>query len=136
MRIGELAKAAGVSPRSLRYYEQRGLLRARRRDNGYREYDASAVTRVHNIRTLLDTGLKADEIRALGSCLDDHDPGDHDPGVQGPGGQGPADARALYEQRLRVVRDRLAALAEVERRIADKLGQLPASPGGGPRQLR
>lgn len=125
MRIGELAKAAGVSPRSLRYYEQRGLLRARRQDNGYREYDASAVTRVHNIRTLLDTGLKADEIRALGSCIDDHDPG-----------QGPADARALYEQRLRVVRSRLAALAELERRIADKLGELPASPGGGTRQLR
>lgn len=38
MRIGELAELAGVSTRSLRYYEAQGLLRARRAANGYREY--------------------------------------------------------------------------------------------------
>ena len=39
MRIGELAARVGTSTRTLRYYESRGLLRARRAVNGYRDYD-------------------------------------------------------------------------------------------------
>lgn len=39
MRMGELADLTGVSPRSLRYYEQRGLLAPQRADNGYLAYD-------------------------------------------------------------------------------------------------
>lgn len=72
MRIGELASASGVSTRALRYYEERGLLTADRRRNGYRDYDDAAVARVHNIRTLLDAGLSAENIGALTACLD-HD---------------------------------------------------------------
>lgn len=36
MRIGELAARAGTTTRTLRYYESRGLLAARRTENGYR----------------------------------------------------------------------------------------------------
>jgi DNA-binding transcriptional MerR regulator len=36
MRIGELAERAGTTTRTLRYYESRGLLPARRAVNGYR----------------------------------------------------------------------------------------------------
>ena len=39
MRIGELAERAGVSTRALRYYEEQGLISARRAHNGYRDYD-------------------------------------------------------------------------------------------------
>ncbi|UZI28651.1 MerR family DNA-binding transcriptional regulator [Streptomyces sp. CA-278952] len=39
MRIGELARRAGTTTRTLRYYESRGLLPARRAENGYRSYD-------------------------------------------------------------------------------------------------
>jgi len=46
MRIGELSKATGVSVRSLRYFEQKGLLAASRLQSGYREYPKLAVEQV------------------------------------------------------------------------------------------
>lgn len=57
MRIGELARRTGVSRRSLRYYEQHGLLHARRGGNDWREYDEPAVDRVRAIAELLASGL-------------------------------------------------------------------------------
>ncbi|MFF3541098.1 MerR family transcriptional regulator [Streptomyces platensis] len=69
MRIGELARRTGVSTRVLRYYEQRGLLHARRDTNGYRRYDErESVERVGRIRELLAVGLNTDDIRALLPC--------------------------------------------------------------------
>jgi len=43
MRIGELAEATGLSRDTLRFYEERGLLAARRRGNRYRDYPVEAV---------------------------------------------------------------------------------------------
>jgi len=57
MQIGELSERTGASVRSLRYYEQQGLLESARRPNGYREYPANAVATVETIRALLDIGL-------------------------------------------------------------------------------
>lgn len=69
MRIGELARRTGVSTRVLRYYEQRGLLRAERDANGYRRYDGEgAVATVGRIREMLATGLNTDDIRELLPC--------------------------------------------------------------------
>ncbi|MFB6440759.1 MerR family transcriptional regulator [Streptomyces sp. NPDC056411] len=69
MRIGELARRAGVSARVLRYYEQRGLLSSGRDANGYRRYEGeAAVERVRKIRELLATGLNTEDIRALLPC--------------------------------------------------------------------
>src|SRR4051812_6144593 len=57
MQIGELSERTGASVRSLRYYEQQGLLESARRPNGYREYPPNAVATVETIRALLDIGL-------------------------------------------------------------------------------
>lgn len=69
MRIGELAQRARTSTRTLRYYEQQGLLRARRTANGYRDYDEVDVRLVHEIRSLLDIGFNLDETRPFVECL-------------------------------------------------------------------
>ncbi len=68
MLIGELSRRAGVNAHQLRYYEAQGLLEADRGANGYREYDESAVLRVHQIRHLLGAGLSSEDIAYLLPC--------------------------------------------------------------------
>ncbi|MET9093810.1 MerR family transcriptional regulator [Streptomyces cyaneofuscatus] len=63
MRIGELAERAGTTTRTLRYYESRGLLPARRAENGYRSYDEGDLRLLQQIRTLQDFGFDLEETR-------------------------------------------------------------------------
>ncbi|WP_433523605.1 MerR family transcriptional regulator [Nocardia pseudovaccinii] len=69
MLIGELAERVGTSTRTLRYYEEHGLVRARRSTNGYRVYDESELRVVNKIRTLLDVGFDLDDIRPFVACI-------------------------------------------------------------------
>ncbi|MFH9267038.1 MerR family transcriptional regulator [Streptomyces sp. NPDC017546] len=69
MRIGELARRAGTTTRTLRYYESRGLLPARRAENGYRNYDEGDLRLLLQIRTLQDFGFDLEETRPFVDCL-------------------------------------------------------------------
>lgn len=77
MRIGELSKRTGVSPRSLRYYEEQGLLTSSRSDAGQRHYSDAEVERVSVIRQLFDAGMSSRVIATVLPCVET--PGD--PGV-------------------------------------------------------
>jgi DNA-binding transcriptional MerR regulator len=66
MQIGELAALAGVSQRTIHYYERLGLLRpAAREGAGYRYYDSEAAQRLAKIAALKRLGLNLDEIAAV-----------------------------------------------------------------------
>jgi DNA-binding transcriptional MerR regulator len=78
MRIGELARRTGVSERSLRYYEQQGLLAAGRTSGGQREYPEQAVDRVIRIQELFAAGLHSKKIARLLPCIRDADGGPAD----------------------------------------------------------
>ncbi|MGC7102401.1 MerR family transcriptional regulator [Amycolatopsis lurida] len=75
MRIGELAHRTGVSERSLRYYEQQGLLVADRTRGGHRDYPEAAVDRVIRIQELFAAGLHSKKIARLLPCMRDADGG-------------------------------------------------------------
>ncbi|PZT69348.1 MerR family transcriptional regulator [Streptomyces sp. SW4] len=75
MRIGELARRTGVSERSLRYYEQQGLLAAERTPGGHRAYPEAAVDRVVRIQELYAAGLCSSKIAQLLPCMRDTDGG-------------------------------------------------------------
>ncbi|WP_053675684.1 MerR family transcriptional regulator [Streptomyces sp. NRRL B-1140] len=75
MRIGELARRTGVSERSLRYYEKRGMLFAERTPGGHREYPEAAVDRVIRIQELFAAGLGSEKIVRLLPCMRDTDGG-------------------------------------------------------------
>ena len=66
MRIGELAKAVGLSTSALRYYEEAGLLGTPdRTESGYRVYAAEAVGRIQFVQRAKALGLTLREVREL-----------------------------------------------------------------------
>ncbi|GAA1717752.1 MerR family transcriptional regulator [Kribbella yunnanensis] len=69
MRIGDLAAAAGVTVKAVRYYESQGLLKPRRESNGYRAYDAEDVVIVREVKALLSLGLTAEQTYPFIECL-------------------------------------------------------------------
>ncbi|RKN41738.1 MerR family transcriptional regulator [Streptomyces hoynatensis] len=80
MRIGEAAAAAGLTTRAVRYYEERGLIAARRSPAGHREYDELDVRRLRALRELLSTGLTIADVRDLVAALESVPPGARPPG--------------------------------------------------------
>ena len=70
MRIGELAGQTGTSVRSLRYYEEHGLLKSKRTASGQRRYSNDAVERVRLLRRLYSAGLTSTTIATLLPCVD------------------------------------------------------------------
>lgn len=70
MRIGDLARQAGVSARALRYYEEQGLLTSERSPTGQRIYPESAVERVRLIQQFFTAGLASRTILRLMPCVD------------------------------------------------------------------
>jgi DNA-binding transcriptional MerR regulator len=66
-RIGQAAEAAGVSTRTLRYYEQRGLLLpSSHSPGGERRYNNDDVERLQTIRQLVeDLGTDLDTVRVM-----------------------------------------------------------------------
>ncbi|MDG4787749.1 MerR family transcriptional regulator [Micromonospora sp. WMMD1102] len=70
MRIGELAARTGVSVRSLRYYEEQGLLTSLRSPSGHRRYSEGQVERILLIQRLFSAGLSSRTIVDLLPCVD------------------------------------------------------------------
>lgn len=70
MRIGQLAERTDASVRSLRYYEEQGLLESSRTTGGHREYRESDVTRVRFMQLLYAAGMPSRRIIELLPFLD------------------------------------------------------------------
>jgi DNA-binding transcriptional MerR regulator len=119
MRIGELARRSGTSARSIRYYEQQGLMVARRHANGYRDYDEADLRLVGEIRSLLVNGFDLEEIRPFVDCLH--------AGIQArracPGGID------VYRRKLAELDSRIGELQALRGRVARELHQLQARTG-------
>ena len=66
LRIGEVARSAGVNVQTLRYYERRRLVVPRfRRHSGQREYDLADVSRVKIIKAAQRLGFTLAEIQEM-----------------------------------------------------------------------
>lgn len=63
--IGTLARDAGVHVETVRYYEQRGLLKQPRRAGGWRRYDDEALSVLRFVKRAQELGFSLDEVRDL-----------------------------------------------------------------------
>ncbi|MCY0927644.1 MerR family transcriptional regulator [Streptomyces sp. H27-H1] len=121
MRIGELAGRAGTSTRTLRYYESRGLLPARRDGNGYRTYDEEDLRLLRQIRTLQDFGFDLEETRPFLECLRaGHPSGDSCPA-----------SLAVYRRKLAELDGLIGRLGGVRDQVARQLAEAEAEAEAG-----
>lgn len=71
MRIGEIADWAGIGVKTIRYYEDIGVLPPpARTPSGYRDYDATVVDRLTFVRAAQSVGLTLGEIREIVALRD------------------------------------------------------------------
>jgi MerR family copper efflux transcriptional regulator len=119
MQIAEAARAAGTTPRALRWYQQHGLLEPRRSPTGYRDYDERAVQRVRHIRELLNLGFTLTDVQAFVDLLDREVPAD----FTQPGS--PICHLALEKARARLAAldERIAAATKIRDRLAERLAE-------------
>ncbi|GAB3295570.1 MerR family transcriptional regulator [Parasphingorhabdus pacifica] len=71
MQIGEVAERTGLSLRTIRYYEEVGLVvPSARSQGGFRLYTEPDVDRLHLIKRMKPLGFQLDEMRDLLAILD------------------------------------------------------------------
>ncbi|OBV40772.1 MerR family transcriptional regulator [Janthinobacterium psychrotolerans] len=112
MQIGDMAQATGLSRDTLRYYEKRGLLRAARSANGYRDYPPEAVGWLRYLRTAQELGFTLAEIEADMPLLAAPDTAET-----------AALLRAALARKLHSIDARIAALAQLRGELARRLGE-------------
>lgn len=99
MNIGIASEKSGLPSKTIRYYEDIGLLSPARTDNGYRDYSMADVHRLRFLQCSRSLGFSVDECRELLSLYHDTE-------------RASADVKAIAE----------AKLVEIDRKIAELVG--------------
>ncbi|MFE9859932.1 MerR family transcriptional regulator [Streptomyces sp. NPDC005780] len=120
MRIGELASRAGVSVRSVRYYEEQGLLASVRSSSGQRHYTDESVERVAFIQRLYAAGLSSRTVAELLPCVDAPSRENSDSALERMAQE--RDRLSLHIEDLLRTRETLDALVETARVFREQLG--------------
>ncbi|EIK97036.1 MerR family transcriptional regulator [Pseudomonas sp. M47T1] len=108
MKIGQLAKAAGVSCDALRFYEERGLIRATRSANGYRHYPAQTVQLVLYIRTAQQLGFSLAEV------------GENLPALWQASDEPVERLAVVFAQKLAAIDERIAQLQRLRQALSER----------------
>ncbi|MFQ5967921.1 MAG: heavy metal-responsive transcriptional regulator [Acidimicrobiia bacterium] len=123
VRIGQLAAETGVPAKTIRFYEDVGVLPPPdRTPSGYRDYDEKAAKRLGFVRSAQRAGLTLKEVRAVFDIRD--------------GGEAPCRHVAdLVERKLTEIDERMQALRNIKKELhrlaerAERLSPGDCSPG-------
>lgn len=100
MNIGAAARLSGLPPKTIRYYEEIGLLTASRAPNGYRDYSEADVHRLGFVQRARRLGFSVEECRQLLPLYADRS-------------RASADVKAIATEKLVQIDRRIAELAEL-----------------------
>lgn len=115
MKIGEIAKAAGVSTSRIRFYERKGIIPpAARGENGYRDYPAELVAILRFIEQAQGLGFSLKEIASV-----EVQPGEHIVSC--------TDALAMLAEKHKTITALIAEARDRKRRIEALMAELEAS---------
>ncbi|GGL07654.1 MerR family transcriptional regulator [Mangrovihabitans endophyticus] len=130
MQIGEAAGRAGLSIRTLRHYEEAGLITpSARSDGGFRLYTEADLGRLRLVRRMKPIGFTLDQMREVLHLLDALESGAATSAVR----DRLAEFHAAALQRVRTLRDELATAEEFVSRLEHQMSARmtrPRSPAG------
>ncbi len=101
MNISDAAAETGLPPKTIRYYEDIGLVSPTRRPNGYRAYDGDDIHRLRFMQRARSLGFSVQDCRALLSLYADD-------------GRASAEVRAIASRHLAAIRRKIAELKSLE----------------------
>lgn len=105
MNIGEVAEALGLPAKTIRYYEEIGLVRPARQGNGYRAYSGGDLHRLAFLARARSLGFSIEECRALLALYSDRQ-------------RSSADVRAIAAAHLAQIDAKIAALGTMRDTLA------------------
>jgi Cu(I)-responsive transcriptional regulator len=105
MNIGDAGKRAGLPAKTIRYYEDIGLIRPDRRANGFRDYGEREVNELRFIARARGLGFSVEECRRLLGLWRDR-------------GRPSAAVRETAERHIADIRSRIAELEAMEKTLA------------------
>jgi Cu(I)-responsive transcriptional regulator len=104
MNIGEASRRSGLPAKTIRYYEQIGLMTPARRDNDYRDYAERDVHELRFVARARALGFSIEECRRLLALYRDRT-------------RSSADVREAAQRHLAQIRSKIAELREMERTL-------------------
>lgn len=104
MKIGDVARATGLSVKSVRYYHDIGLIEARRSDNGYRSFDKTSIEQLRFVHQCREMGFSIDECRSLMALKRDPH-------------RAAGDVKALAQQHLCTVTEKIRRMQALEQQL-------------------
>lgn len=114
MHIGELAERTGLSLRTIRHYDEVGLVTpSGRSDGGFREYSPSDLSRLMLIRRMKPLGYSLEQMAELLAAIDARATGDESPEAE--------EALDRFRRDARERREKLAAQLEMADEFIEEL---------------
>lgn len=109
MNIGDVAQASGLPAKTIRYYEEIGLIRPQRGDNGYRHFRRSDLHKLAFLGRARALGFSIADCRNLLQLYEDES-------------RASAEVKAIAQSHLDAIDTKIRDLAEMRQTLADLVG--------------
>ncbi len=106
MNIAQVARRAGLPPKTIRYYEEIGLIRTARAENGYRAFAEADLHKLAFLGRARSLGFSIEECRKLLALWEDR-------------ARASADVKALAQSHLAAIDAKIAELRAMRDSLAD-----------------